>query len=371
MRAAAPSSWMMSKFLFCESSSNLGGQELQILLQMAALRQSGHEVMLACPPSSGIAAEARARGLEWAPVTFRNSLHLPSILALRRLIKTRQVEVAFCHSGHDANTLAAATTLMRRRPLLMRARTYQPGLPKAYSYNRMVDRTLVPSEHLRRRILANPQIRPERIAVLRPIVSVADIRTASRLPLPADLSAALRGAPIIVHAAMLRPEKGHGTVLAALVELRRRYPALRYVMAGTGPEEAALRQQVDGLGLEANVVFAGFVMPVSPLLARADLVIMPSLDEPLGLAHLEALALGVPVAVSDAGGLPETVSHGETGWIWRAGDVTAWREGLDYALANPALARMLAERGRAFVEAVFAPEAHLAALQAQLALARG
>jgi glycosyltransferase involved in cell wall biosynthesis len=98
---------------------------------------------------------------------------------------------------------------------------------------------------------------------------------------------------------------------------------------------------------------------------------MPSLDEPLGLAHLEALALGIPVAVSDAGGLPETVTHGETGWIWRAGDVNAWRQGLKYALANPGLARTLAARGRTFVEAVFAPEPHLAALQAQLALARG
>jgi glycosyltransferase involved in cell wall biosynthesis len=106
------------------------------------------------------------------------------------------------------------------------------------------------------------------------------------------------------------------------------------------------------------------------LLARADLVIMPSLDEPLGLAHLEALALGIPVAVSDAGGLPETVTHGETGWIWRGGDVAAWRWGLDYVLANPGRARTLAERGRAFVEAVFAPEAHLAALEAQLVLAR-
>jgi glycosyltransferase involved in cell wall biosynthesis len=370
MRAAAHSSWTMSKFLFCESSSNLGGQELQILLQMAALRQSGHEVMLACHPSSAISVEAGVRRLEWTPVTFRNSWHLPSILTLRRLIKARHIDVAFCHSGHDADTLAAATTLLRRRPLLIRARTYQPGLPKAHTYNRMVDRTVVPSEHLRRMILVNTKIRPERIAVLRPIVSVGDIRAASRLPLPEGLSAALRGAPIIVHAAMLRPEKGHGTVLAALVDLLRRYPALRYVMAGSGPEEAALRQQVRRLGLEHNVIFAGFVMPVFPLLARADLVVMPSLDEPLGLAHLEALALGIPVAVSDAGGLPETVTHGETGWIWRAGDVAAWRGGLDYALANPGRARTLAERGRAFVDAVFAPQAHLAALEDQLALAR-
>lgn len=361
----------MSRFLFCESSSNLGGQELQILLQIAALRQADHPALLACRPSSAIAAEASARGLEWAPVRFRNSLHVPSILALRRLMGARRIEVAFCHSGHDANNLALAARLMVRRPLLVRARTYQPGVPKSYSYNHLVDRTLVPSEYLRRRILANPAIRPERVAVLRPLVPTGEIRAAARLPLPEPLSGALQGgAPLIVQAAMLRPEKGQAVVLRALVDLVPRYPQLRYVIAGSGPEEGALRRQAAALGVGNNVVFAGFVMPVFPLLARADLVVMPSLEEPLGLAHLEALALGVPVAVSDAGGLPETVRHGDTGWIWRAGDVPAWRDGLAHALANPALARSLAERGRAYVETVFAPQAHLAALAAQLALAR-
>jgi glycosyltransferase involved in cell wall biosynthesis len=263
-----------------------------------------------------------------------------------------------------------AARLLRPRPLLIRARTYQPGLPKAFSYNRLVDRTLVNSEHLRRRILANPEIQPERIAVLRPIVPLRDLRAEARLPLHEDLAAALSGSgPVIVQAAMLRPEKGHRTALEAIAGLRSHFPALRYVIAGSGPEEAALRQQAAALQLEGLVHFAGLVVPVAPLLARADLVIMPSLDEPLGLAQVEALALGVPVAVSDVGGLPETVTHGDTGWILRAGDVSAWRDGMVDALADPVRARAMAQRGRSFVEATFAPQAHLAALRAELAKA--
>lgn len=359
------------RFLFCESSSNLGGQELQILLQMAALRQAGDASVLACRPGSGIAREASARGVDWRPVAFRNSLHLPSIAALRALIRAERIDVALCHSGHDANNLAIAARLLRPRPLLIRARTYQPGVPKAISYNRLVDRTLVNSEHLRRRILANPAIRPERIAVLRPLVPLVDLRAQSRLPLPEPLAAVLRGrGPVIVQAAMLRREKGHRTILEAIAGLRGRYPNLRYVIAGSGPEEAVLRKHANHPRLQDLVHFTGLLQPVAPLLARADLVIMPSLDEPLGLAQVEALALGVPVAVSDAGGLPETVTHGDTGWILRAGDVAAWRDGLADALADPARARAMAQRGRSFVEATFAPQAHLAALNAELAKAR-
>jgi glycosyltransferase involved in cell wall biosynthesis len=357
----------MSRFLFSESSNNLGGQELQILLQMATLLSAGHHAVLACRRGSGIAREAAARGMQSRDSVFR----LPGIPALRGLLLDERIEAAFCHSGHDALYVALAARLVRKRPLLIRVRTYQPGVPKAFGYNVLADRTLVHSEHMRRRLLANPAIRPGRIALLRPILPLAEIRAQAKLPLPEGLAGVLQGRkPVIVHAAMLRPEKGHRTLLDAIAGLRGRYPGLVYVIAGAGPEEAALRERARELGLGQAVHFAGLVMPVYPLLARADLVIMPSLDEPLGLAQVEALALGVPVAVSDAGGLPETVEHGRTGWVLPAGDVEAWEEGLAEALADPARARAMAERGRRYVEATFAPERFLAALQPQLEHAR-
>ena len=362
----------MSRFLFCESSSNLGGQELQILLQMAALRRAGHEALLACREGSGIAREAAARALEWRPVPFRSSLDPSSIVAVRRLIGSRGIEAAFCHSGHDAGVLAVAARLARPRPLLIRVRTYQPGVPKAFGYNRLVDRTLVHSEYMRRRVLANPAIRPERVDVLRPLLPLDDFRALAASPLPGALGERLAGrAPILVHAAMLRPEKGHRTALQAIARLKGSHAGLLHVIAGAGPEEPRLRQLAAELGLQDAVLFAGLVMPVYPLLARADLLIMPSLEEPLGQSQIEALALGVPVVVSDAGGLPETVTHGETGWIARAGDVEAWRSAIGEALADPARARAMAQRGREFVERTFAPDAFLSGLARQLALARG
>ena len=360
------------RVLFCESSWNLGGQELQILLQMAHLERAGERCVLACRPGSAIAHEATTRGLAWRPVPFRNSLHLPSIAALRALLRDERIQAAVSHSGHDTSCVALAARLLgATRPLLIRVRTYQSGVPKSVTYNRLVDRTLVNSEYLKRRILANAAIRPERVAVLRPMVPIATIRSDACRALPASLASACRGGgPVIVQAAMLRPEKGHRIALEAVAGLRRRYPQLRYVLAGSGAEEAALRQHAKRLGVEAAVHFAGLVMPVAPLLARADLVIMPSLDEPLGLAQLEALALGVPVVVSDAGGLPETVVDGETGWIVPAGDPLALAERMAAVLDDPRRAREMARRGSRFVEAAYAPATHLAALRSEIAKAR-
>jgi glycosyltransferase involved in cell wall biosynthesis len=121
-------------------------------------------------------------------------------------------------------------------------------------------------------------------------------------------------------------------------------------------------------GQESHVVFAGLLQPVAPLLARADAVIMPSSREPLGLAQVEALALGVPVAVSDAGGLPETVHDRLTGRIFPATDPAAWVHGLTEILENPTEARAQAARGKSEVEREFAPDRHLASLLAHLRL---
>ena len=361
----------MMRYLFCESSPNFGGQEQQILLQMAGLGRAGHSCVLACKPGSAIAGEATRRGLEWVPVPFLNSLHLPSVWALHRLIRSRAVNVALCHSGHDANILAFAARTVLRRPVLLRARTYLAGRVRPGTVNRFVDRTVVPSEYLRRLIIANPAVRPGRVQVLRPIVPFEDLQKQSLFPLPESLAGWLCGrAPVVVQAAMLRSEKGHRTTLDAITALKNRYPNFACVFAGSGPKEADLRRRVEKLGLVAHVCFAGLVVPVAPLLARADVVIMPSRNEPLGLAQLEALALGVPVVVSDAGGLPETVVDGETGWVVPAGDPGAWAAAIASAVDDPKEALRRASLGGEWVRAGFSGAAHLRALDEIVATAR-
>ena len=89
-------------------------------------------------------------------------------------------------------------------------RTYQHGLPHAWTYNHLFDRTLVPSEEMRARLLANPRVRAERIAVLRPGIAFAGLDARSKQPLDESVEKALAGFPArrITHAAMLRAEKG-------------------------------------------------------------------------------------------------------------------------------------------------------------------
>jgi glycosyltransferase involved in cell wall biosynthesis len=95
------------------------------------------------------------------------------------------------------------------------------------------------------------------------------------------------------------------------------------------------------------VEFAGFVLDVRPYLASADVFAMPSLSEGLGVAALEAMATGKPVVATDAGGLPESVIHQETGLIVPAGKPQLLADALIILLQHPARARQMGEAGRA------------------------
>lgn len=340
---------MLRRVLFTESSPNLGGQELQLLEQARGLARRGIEVQLLCPPASRIADLAGQYGVPVSPVPFRNSLHPPSLLRVMNLMSAWRPDAVLCHSGHDADVCAVAARLIRKRPRLVRMRTYQHGVPHAWTYNRLFDRTLVASEEMRGRLLANPRIRGERIALLRPGIAFADLEARSREPLDPGLEQKLAHFPArrIVHAAMLREEKGHLIMLEVLARLRA--TDLCYVIAGEGELLDTIKSKTKSLGLENHVCFAGLVRNLPALYVRSELVVMPSLYEPIGMSQIEALGLGVPVVASRVGGIPETMKD----LLVNPGDVDAWTQALAWALEHRGEMRAFAAAGRADVRRRF------------------
>jgi glycosyltransferase involved in cell wall biosynthesis len=355
---------MIDRILFTESSNNLGGQELQALQQMVALENKGIKTRLACRENSGISERAALLGLQRITVPFCNSLHLPSMLIMRRLIQNWRPQAIISHSGHDANIAALSAGFLSLRPVLVRSRTYQPGRPKAWTYNRFADVTVVPSAELRRQILANPRIKSERVNVLYPGIDFTGLERAASEPLPQKIISWLnqRTGPLVVQAAMLRPEKGHLFMLDVIAQISGRFGGIRYVIAGEGEQRERIEERISVLGLTESVLLAGLMNPLAPLLKCADLVVMPSFYEPLGMAQSEALVLGAPVVASKVGGIPETVTDGETGLLVEPGNQEAWATALTWALHNLSSMRQMAQDGGKQVRSQFSVEANSAGL---------
>ncbi len=151
----------------------------------------------------------------------------------------------------------------------------------------------------------------------------------------------------------LAPKYGIDLLLRAFAQLRATAgasAALSLVIVGDGPQRAELESLSRALGIAADVRFIGAVphAEVPQWLNRFDLYVAASrLDsESFGVAVLEASACGLPVVVSDVGGLPEVVVQGETGCVVAREDVAALAQAIQRLVAAPELRRRFGAAGR-------------------------
>ena len=143
------------------------------------------------------------------------------------------------------------------------------------------------------------------------------------------------GDRVLVHVSNFRPVKRVGDVVKIFATVRKKIPAT-LVLVGDGPDRDAAEQDVDTLGLRRDVRFLGKVENVGDVLRGADLFLLPSSTESFGLAALEAMACAVPVIASAAGGIPEVVEDGKTGYLAQSGDVATMADRALRVLQNPA-----------------------------------
>lgn len=131
--------------------------------------------------------------------------------------------------------------------------------------------------------------------------------------------------PILMHISNFRPVKRVRDVVRIFARVRRDLPSA-LVMVGDGPERQSAEEEAVALGVEQDVHFLGRIEAVAPLLASADLFLLPTDRESFGLSALEGLACGVPALAYNVGGIREVVKDGETGVLRDVGDVDALGE---------------------------------------------
>ncbi len=184
---------------------------------------------------------------------------------------------------------------------------------------------------------------PECVHAIPNGVDIDALRASGSEPLPPMPA----GRPLIVCAARLEPVKGVEFLVRAAV----RVPGATLAIAGDGALEGRLREIAVALGMAGRVAFLGRVSPIAPLLAAADVVVLPSLSEGMPLVALEAMALGRPVVATCVGGIPEVVEDGVTGILVEPRDPQALASAILRLVARPQLARALGEAGEAHVRA--------------------
>jgi L-malate glycosyltransferase len=161
------------------------------------------------------------------------------------------------------------------------------------------------------------------------------------------------GRKVLMHISNFRPVKRVRDVVRIFAHVARTMPSV-LVMVGDGPERVTAEKEAETLGVSDQTMFLGRLDAIAPLLAGADLFLLPTERESFGLSALEALACGVPVIGTRAGGLPEVVRDGVTGILRDVGDVEGMSAAAVDILSSPEKWQAMSEAAAADARERFA-----------------
>lgn len=156
--------------------------------------------------------------------------------------------------------------------------------------------------------------------------------------------------------AVIRPEKAHIDLLRAVARLKADGQNWKVLIIGDGSLRQFLEQEIVKLGLAGNVVITGFKSDVRGPISVCDVVALVSTAiETFSIAALEAMAMAKPMIMSDVGGAREQVAHGQNGFIFPAGDVSALADCLRRC-SDPARVRQMGAAARNRVQSEFSQQ---------------
>lgn len=270
------------RILQVSSPLQRGGGETHVIDLTKGLRLLGHQVVVAGRKGAAVKPDV--------VFPFLNALDVSTVLGLRRLLKREKFDVIHAHVARDYPLVAMAARGLPGKLICTRHLLYP--IKKAFLYDR-VDGWIAPT----RQIL-------DTLAPFKPRVCAVIPNWVDLVKFPFEPHAA--HSPLVLGLlGQISPHKGHEDAIEALRLAGRGFSL---IVAGHGPEKyvSALKQKASGL----PVKFSGFVS-LPEFFEMIDVLLVPSWEEPFGIVLLEAMASGIPVIATGAGGPLEIIHQGE------------------------------------------------------------
>ena len=315
-----------------------GGQR-QVWLLAQQLNRLGAEQVVVTGSATELARRLQSSGIPVRTATWKAGVDprvVPPILSEL----SQRPAVLHAHDSH-ALTLAGICSWLRRSPLVVTRRVDFPLTHAGFWTH--ADRVIAISDAVAH-VLVQSGVSRERISVIHSGISLEETRKAVPLGVR-DLLRLGPGARVAANVAALVPHKDHATLVNAASHLAGPHPELHWVIAGGGELRPTLETQIRQLGLEGRVHLIGHLVSPERLIADADVFVMSSRQEGLGTSVLEAMALGIPVASTTAGGLPEMLAA-DSGLLVPPSDPGALAGAVARILEAPGLGARLAEKAR-------------------------
>ena len=343
----------------------VGGLERIILGLTRSARERGNRVHIYCLEHRGSLAEvAEAHGATVLTVGKRPGLRPAVASRLVRQFRTDCPDVVHTHQI-GALLYAGPAAFRSGVPAVVHTEHGNHFPPQLQGWSRVkarglwsaaafwADQFVCVSSDIAKAAIAQGGVPGRKVIVLPngtetdPEVSAAEVDGLRRqLGLPV-------GVPVIGTVGRLAEVKQQDLLIRALARLRKSRGDVRLLLVGDGPERERLESLARETGLADAVVFAGQRFRPEPFYRLMTVFARSSRAEGMPVAVLEAWASGLPVVCTAVGGLPELVTHQQTGWLVPPGDTNAFAEAIGEVLDDRPLASRVGAAGREFVRLRF------------------
>jgi L-malate glycosyltransferase len=309
------------------------------------LRALGHRAVLMAHPD-GELLKRMSEGLDLIPLAPKGDVDLATAWRVSRLLKQMRPQIIHAHDPHAVSVAAMALSISapEPKPPLVAARRVEFRIAlnsfSRWKYSQ-VDCFIANSAAIRNRLIADgiPRVK---IAIVNEGVDVARVVHAPAADVHGDFYLP-HGSPVVGNVAALAPHKGHHHLVDAAALVVREVPDVRFVIVGDGELRESLERQIKDKHLERHVFLAGLRTDVLEVTKGFDLFAMSSVSEGTCSALLAAMAASKAAVATTAGGIPEVMVDGETGYLVPPRDHHAMADRLVFLLKNEQARRRMGE----------------------------
>lgn len=355
----------MKKIIEVSSDTNIGGAGKCLLALAENIDKSKFEVKAVLPKNSLLKPRLYELGIPVIEVDgiADKSLDLKAVKELKKIFKAEKPDLVHTHASMSARIAAkqaGAKVVYTRHSVFPPSKKISKGIGKVINgaVNNYLSDGIIAVAEAAKDNLTDTGVSSKKIRVILNGVKPLEKLPESELPEIRKRFGVSGSEKVVSIVARLEDIKGHEYFIEAADILLKKGIKAKFIIAGTGAYEEALKKKVKSMGLEENVLFTGFIKDVDKLMNITDIQANASYGtEATSLALLEGMSLGIPAVVSDFGGNPGVIKNGKNGFVVPKKDSKALAEGLEKLLTNQALYEKMSSLSTEIFNKTFTAEA--------------
>lgn len=334
-----------------------GGIESHSETLAALLSKNGHKLIMGCW-NEGSVRVAGGLVLPSRRITIVNSGDIPAMVKIIRVCLKDAIQVIIANSGREYWPVAIAAKIAGTKVVFIRHQMDRLKKTTCWLVNNHVDRIVAVSGAVKDALIESG-ISHEKTDVIYNSIPLERFKPSLVQRNEVRRELGIEGDSIVMGTVgKLHQGKGVFELLSAVQRLMEKYPNVRLLFVGDGPERTRLEQEAQRLSMHNKVIFAGVRKDMERMYAAMDIFVLPSTcREAFGIVLIEAMAMGKPVIATTMGGIPEIIDDKVNGILVPPRDPDAISLAIAKYIEDSEFSRKVALEGRKLIEQKFSDKA--------------